>query len=80
MLIVILVGYAQTAAVGIVLMTGSTEYTELSGNSWTSKFDRKVSLFFGVFSVDFLFHMYFLVRKTLGLRVSLGCEVLLSRK
>ena len=27
----ILVGYAQTAAVGIVLMTGSPVYTELSG-------------------------------------------------
>ena len=28
---IILVGYAQTAAVGIVLMTGSPVYTELSG-------------------------------------------------
>ena len=35
---VILVGYAQTAVVGIVLLTGSTVYTELSGRSWTSKF------------------------------------------
>ena len=31
-------GYAQTAAVGIVLLTGSTMYTELSGRSRTSKF------------------------------------------
>ena len=36
--ILILVGYAQTAVVGIVLLTGSTVYTELSGRSWTSKF------------------------------------------
>ena len=40
---VILLGYAQTAAVGIVLLTGSTVYTELSGRSCTSKFDRKSS-------------------------------------
>ncbi len=30
--------YAQTAVVGIVLLTGSTVYTELSGRSRTSKF------------------------------------------
>ena len=36
--LVILVGYAQTAAVGIVLLTGSTVYTELSGISRTSQF------------------------------------------
>ena len=35
---VILVGYAQTAVVGIVLLTGSTVYTELSGRSRASKF------------------------------------------
>ena len=35
---VILVGYAQTAVVGIVLLTGSTVYTELSVRSRTSKF------------------------------------------
>ena len=39
-------GYAQTAAVGIVLLTGSTVYTELSWISCTSKFDSKVDLFF----------------------------------
>ena len=50
---IILVGYAQTAAVGIVLLTGSLVYTELSGRSWTSKFDRKVCLFFGVLSLLF---------------------------
>jgi len=32
---IILVGYAQTAAVGIVLLTGSTGHTELSGKSCT---------------------------------------------
>ena len=41
----ILVGYAQTAAVGSVLMTGSTMYTKLSGRSGRLSFDRKVCLF-----------------------------------
>ena len=45
----ILVGYAQTAAVGIVLLTGSPVYTELSGISFALKFDRKVDLFSSLF-------------------------------
>ena len=43
----ILVGYAQTAAVGSVLLIGSTMYTELSGRSGRLSFDRKVCLFVG---------------------------------
>ena len=39
---IILVGYAQTAAVGSVLMIGRTVYTELSGRSGRLSFDRKV--------------------------------------
>ena len=46
---IILVGYAQTAAVGSVLMIGSTVYTELSGRSVRLSFDRKVCLFVGCF-------------------------------
>ena len=42
-----LVGYAQTAAVGSVLMIGSTVYTELSERSGRLSFDRKVCLFVG---------------------------------
>ena len=48
-----LVVYAQTAASGIVLLTGSPVYNELSGRSCTSKFDRKVRLFFRVLSLLF---------------------------
>ena len=43
----ILVGYAQTAAVGSVLLIGSTIYTELSGRSGRLSFDREVCLFVG---------------------------------
>ncbi len=43
----ILVGYAQTAAVGSVLMIGNTVYTELSGRSGRLRFDHKVCLFAG---------------------------------
>ena len=39
---IILVGYAQTAAVGSVLMIGSTVYTELSERSGHLSFDRNV--------------------------------------
>ena len=42
-------GYAQTAAVVSVLMTGSTVYTELSERSGHLSFDRKVCLFVGCF-------------------------------
>ena len=45
----ILVGYAQTAAVGSVLMIGSTLHTELSGRSGRLSFDRKVCLSVGCF-------------------------------
>ncbi len=38
---VILVGYAQTIVVRIVLLTGGSVYTELSGRFRTSKLDRK---------------------------------------
>jgi len=38
---IILVGYAQTAAVVIVLLTASPVYTELSGRYCTSKFRGK---------------------------------------
>ena len=47
--LIILVGYAQTAAVGSVLLIGSTVYTELSGRSGRLSFDRKVCLFVGCF-------------------------------
>ena len=43
----ILVGYAQTAAVGSVLMIGSKVYTELSGRSGRLSFDRQICLFVG---------------------------------
>ena len=46
---VILVGYAQTAAVGSVLLIANTMYTELSGRSGRLSFDRKVCLFVGCF-------------------------------
>ena len=39
---IILVGYAQTAAVGSVLMIGSTVYTKLSEKIGHLSFDRKV--------------------------------------
>ena len=42
------VGYAQTTAFGSVVLIASTVYTDFSGWSWTSQFDRKVGLFFGV--------------------------------
>ena len=45
----ILVGYAQTAAVGIVLMTGSPVYTGLSGRSVRLSFDLKDDLFSSLF-------------------------------
>ena len=45
----ILVGYAQTAALGSVLLIGSTMYTELSGRSGRLSFDRKICLFVGFF-------------------------------
>ena len=47
------VGYAQTTAFGSVVLIASTVYTEFSGRSWTSKFDRKVGLFFGALSLPF---------------------------
>ena len=47
-MIMIIVSYAHTAAVEFVLLTGSTEYADLSGMPWTSKFGRKVCLFFCV--------------------------------
>ena len=40
-------GYAQTAAVGSVLMIGSTVFFGLSGRSGRPSFDRKVCLFVG---------------------------------
>ena len=49
----ILVGYAQTAVVGSVLMIGSTVYTELCNRFGRLSFDCKVCLFFGVFSLLF---------------------------
>ena len=49
MIVLILVGYAQTAAVWSVLMIGSTVYTELSVRSGRLSFDRKVCLFVGCF-------------------------------
>jgi len=39
-LVFIVVGYAQTAAVGSVLLIGSTVYTKLSGRSGRLSFDR----------------------------------------
>ena len=43
----ILVGYAQSAAVGRALMMGKPVYTELSERSGRLSFDRKVCLFVG---------------------------------
>ena len=40
-------GYAQAAAVGNVLLIGSTVYTELYGSSESLSFDRKACLFVG---------------------------------
>ena len=44
---VILVGYAQTAAVGSDLLIRSTVYTKISGRSGRLRFNRKVCLFVG---------------------------------
>ena len=41
-------GYAQTAAVGIVLLARSLVRTELAGRPCTPKFDLQVCLFLGV--------------------------------
>ena len=46
-MLLILVGYAQTAAAGNVLSMGSTVYTEFSGKSGRLSFDRKVCLLVG---------------------------------